>query len=87
MKAQFLRGIKKDHGGFVKRVEEFVMPSFKLANDQVEEIPAVSNEPYELLKQMSLLVDKKIFDAQIAAGEMLAGINDEITALKKGKAL
>ena len=85
-----MKGFKKDRGGFVKRVkrvEEFVMPFFKLANDRVQEIPAVSNEPSELLKQMSLLVDKKIFDAQIAAGEMLAGINDEITALKKGKAL
>ena len=26
--AQFLKGFKKDRGGLVKRVEEFVMPSF-----------------------------------------------------------
>ena len=82
-----MKGFKKDRGGLVKRVEEYVMPSFKPANNQVEEIPAVSNEPSDLIKQMSLLMDKKIADAQIAAGEMLAGINDEITALKKGKAL
>ena len=30
--------------------EEFVMPSFKLTNNQVEEIPTVSNEPSDLLK-------------------------------------
>ena len=31
------------------------------------------------------MVDKKISDAQVAAGETLAGINDEIAALKNGK--
>ena len=34
---------------------------------------------------MYLLVDKKISDAQVAAGETFAGINYEIAALKKGK--
>ncbi|EEC68057.1 hypothetical protein OsI_35901 [Oryza sativa Indica Group] len=38
-RTQFLKGFKKDRGGLVKRVEEFVMPAFKLANDQVEELP------------------------------------------------
>jgi hypothetical protein len=59
------------------------MPSFKLNNDKVEVIPPISNEPSELIKQLSLMVDKKISDAQVDAGETLAGINDEITALKK----
>ena len=31
VKAQFLKGFKKDRGGLVKRVEEFVLPSLKLA--------------------------------------------------------
>ena len=30
VKAQFLKGFKKDRGGLVKRVEEFVLPSLKL---------------------------------------------------------
>ena len=32
-KAQFLKGFKGDRGGLVNRVEEFVMPSFKLNNN------------------------------------------------------
>ena len=82
LKEHFLQGFKKERGGLFKRVGEFVMPSFKLNNDKVEVIPA---EPSELVKQLSLMVDKKISDAQVAAGETFAGINDEISALKKVK--
>jgi len=49
-KKQFLKDFKKDRGGLVKRVEEFVMPTFKLNHNQVEEIPNVSDEPSDLLK-------------------------------------
>ena len=66
LKEQFLQGFKKERGGLFKRVGEFVMPSFKLNNDKVEVIPA---EPSELVKQLSLMVDKKISDAQVAAGD------------------
>ena len=58
------------------------MPSFKLNNDKVEVLP---NDPSELVKQFSLMVDKKISDAQVAVGETFVGINDEIAALKKRK--
>jgi len=78
-----LKGFKKDHGNFVKRVEEFVMPSFKLNNDQIEEIPVVSNEPFDLVKQLSLLMDKKISDAYIIVGDTFALMNSEIDELKK----
>ena len=40
------------HGGLVKRVEEFVMPSLNLNNNKVEEIPNVRNEPSDLIKQL-----------------------------------
>ena len=33
------------------------------------------------------MVDQKISNAQVAAGETFAGINDEIAALKKGKSV
>jgi len=33
LKQQLLSGFKKDRGGFIKRVGEFVMPSFKLNNN------------------------------------------------------
>ncbi|XP_039776983.1 uncharacterized protein LOC120644422 isoform X1 [Panicum virgatum] len=87
MRECFLQGFKKERAGLFKRVGEFVMPSFKLNNDKVDVIPPVSNEPSELIKQLSLMVDKKISDAQVAAGETLAGINDENAALKKGKSV
>ena len=84
LREQFLQGFKKERGGLFKRVEEFVMPSFKLNDNKGEVIPSDSSE---LLKQFSLLVDKKIFDAQVTAGETFAGINDEIATLKKGKSV
>ena len=84
LREQFLQGFKKERGGLFKRVEEFVMPSFKLNDNKVEVVPSDSSE---LLKQFSLLVDKKIFDAQVTAGETFAGINDEIAVLKKGKSV
>ena len=79
LKEQFVQGFKKKRGGLFKRVGEFVMPSFKLNNDKVE---VLHNDPSELIKQMSLMVDKKISDAQVAAGETFTGLNDEIAALK-----
>ena len=84
LKEHFLQCFKKEHGGLFKRVGEFVMPSFKLNNDKVEVIPT---EPSELIKQLSLMVDKKISDAQVAAGENFTSLNDEIAALKKGKSV
>ena len=39
VKAQFLKGFKKDRGGLVKRVEEFVLPSLMLSKNKIEEIP------------------------------------------------
>ena len=80
LKEHFLQGFKKERDGLFKRVGEFVMPSFKLNNDKVE---VLSNDPSELVKKLSLMVDKKVFDAQVATGETFANINDEIAALKK----
>ena len=39
IKAQFLKGFKKDRGGLVKRVEEFVLPSLKLARIRLKRSP------------------------------------------------
>ena len=82
LKEHFLQGFKKERGGLFKRVGEFVMPSFKLNKEKVEVLP---NDPSELVKQFSLMVDSKISAAQVAAGESFAGLNDQIEALKKGK--
>ena len=84
LKEQFLQGFKKERGGLFKRVREFVMPSFKLNKDKVEVLP---NDPSELVKQFSDMVDSKISTAQVAAGETFARLNDEIAALKKGKTI
>ena len=58
VKAQFLKGFKKDRGGLVKRVEEFVLPSLKLNKDKIEEIPNVSTSPSNMFEKMSLMVDQ-----------------------------
>jgi len=73
LKEQFLQGFKKERGGLFKRVGEFVMPSFKLNQDKVEVLP---NDPSELVKQFSLMIDSKISAAQVAVGESFAGLND-----------
>jgi len=82
LKEQFLQGFKKERGGLFKRVGEFVMPSFKLNQDKIEVLP---NDPSELVKQFSLMVDSKISAAQVATGESFARLNDQIEALKKGR--
>ena len=66
-KAQFMKGFKKDRGGLVKKVKEFVMPSFKLTSNQVEEIRTVSTPRSDLYQQLSLMMDKKLHTAQTAA--------------------
>jgi len=40
------KGFKKDHDGFVNRLEEFVIPSFKLNQDKVDEIPTVGDATF-----------------------------------------
>ena len=57
IKAQFLKGFKKDRGGLVKRVEEFVLPSLKLRKDKIEEIPNVSLSPSDMFDRMSSMKD------------------------------
>ena len=85
IKAQFLKGFKKDRSGFVKRVEEFVTPSFKLNKDKVEEIPTVSDSPSDIFQKLSLKMDQKLVAPQSVAGDMLAKMNSEIDALKGKK--
>ena len=53
VKAQFLKGFKKDRGSLVKRVEEFILPSLKLRKDKIEEIPNVSLSPSDMFDRMS----------------------------------
>ena len=83
--AQFLKGFKKDRGGFIKRVEEFVMPSFKLNKDKIEEIPNVSTLPTDLFQKLSLMMDQELVAAQSAVGDLFAKMNSEIDALKGKK--
>ena len=82
VKAQFLKGFKKDRGGLVKRVEEFVLPSLKLNQDKIEEIPNVSLSPSDMFDRMSSLMDQKIIAAQAATGDMLVKLSSDVDALK-----
>ena len=57
-----MKGFKKDRGGLVKRVEEFVLPSLKLNKDKVEEIPNVSLSPSDMFNKMSSMMNQKIVE-------------------------
>ena len=85
VKTQFLKGFKKDRGGLVKRVEEFVLPSLKLNKDKIEEIPNVSPSSSDMFEKLLLMVDQKLVDAQHAMGNIFAKMNSEIDALKGKK--
>jgi len=85
VKAQFLKGFKKDRGGLVKRVEEFVLPSLKLIKDKIEEIPNVSLSPSDTFNKMSSMMDQKIVAAQAAAGDILIKLRSDIDELKGKK--
>ena len=85
VKAQFLKGFRKDRGGLVKRVEEFVLPSLKLNKDKIKAIPNVSTSSSDMFEKLSLMVDQKLVAAQHAASDMFAKMNNEIDALKGKK--
>ena len=82
VKAQFLKGFKKDRGGLVKRVDEFVLPSLKLDKDKIKEIPNISFSPSDIFEKMSLMVDQKLIAAQTVAGDVLSKMSSDIDALK-----
>ena len=82
VKAQFLKGFKKDRGGLIKRVEEFVLPSLKISKDKIEEIPNVSLSPSDMFDKISHMMDQKIIAAQAAAGDVLIKMSSYIDALK-----
>ena len=52
-----MKGFKKDRGGLVKRVEEFVLPSLKLSKDKIEEILNVSLSPSDMFDKLSSMMD------------------------------
>ena len=82
VKKQCLKGFKKDRGGLVKRVDEFVLPSLKLSKDKIEEIPNVSLSPSDMFDRMSSIMDQKIVAAQAAAGDILIKLSSDVDALK-----
>jgi len=86
VKAQFLKGFKKDRGGLVKRVEEFVLPSLMLSKDKIEEISNVSLSPSDMFDRMSSMMDQKIVAAQAVAGDILIKLSSDVDVLK-GKQL
>ena len=75
VKAQFLKGFKKDRSDLIKWVEEFVLPSLKLNKDKIEENPNVSLSPSDMFDKISTMMDQKIVAAQAAAGDVSV-IND-----------
>ena len=82
VKAQFLKGFKKDRGGLVKRVEEFMLPSLKLSKDKIKEIHNGSLSSSDMLDRMSSIMDQKIVAAQATAGDILIKLSSDVDALK-----
>jgi hypothetical protein len=87
VKTQFPKGFKKDRGGLVKRVEEFVLPSLKLNKDKIEEIRNVSLSPSDMFDKISSMTDQNIVAAQATAGDILIKMSSDIDALKGKKSM
>ena len=80
-----MKGFKKDRGGLVKRVEEFVLPSLKLSKDKIEELPNISLSPSDMFDKMSSMMNQKIVATQAATGDVLIKLSSDIDALKGKK--
>lgn len=78
---QYLKDFKKDRSSQLKRVQEFVMPSFTLNNNQIEEVPNVSTPPSDLF------MDQENSDSYKCMRDLVVSLSDEINAFKKGKAI
>jgi hypothetical protein len=87
LKAQFLKGFKKNWQGTVTRVQDFVMPSFTLKNKQIEVISNVSTSSSNLLDQLSSIMNQKIADSHKSTSNLLASLTDELHTLKRGKSV
>ena len=70
-KGRFSKGFKKDRKGQVTRVQYFVMPSFTLKNKQVEVIDNLSTLSFDLLSQLSSVMDQKIADMYKPTNDVL----------------
>ena len=79
VKAQFLKGFKKDRGGLVKTA------TLKLSKDKIEEISNVSLSPSDMFDRMSSMMDQKIVAAQAAAGDILIKLSSDIDEFKGKK--
>ena len=86
-KAQFLKGFKKNQQGQVTRVQDFVMPSFRLKNKQVEVISDVSTSSSDLFSQLSSVVEQKVADMYKPTNDLLSNLKGQIDILKKGKSV
>ena len=86
-KAQFLKGFKKNQQGQVTRVQDFVMPSFRLKNKQVEVISDVSTSSSDLFSQLSSVVEQKVADMYKPTNDLLSNLKGQIDILKRGKSI
>ena len=86
-KAQFLKGFKKNQQGQVTRVQDFVMPSFRLKNKQVEVISDASTSSSDLFSQLSSVVEQKVADMYKPTNDLLSNLKGQIDILKRGKSI
>ena len=86
-RAQFVKGFKKDEKGQVTRIQDFVIPSFKLKNKQVEVISDVSTSSSDLFCQLSSVMDQKIADMCKPTNDLISNLKGQLDILKKGKSI
>ena len=87
LKAQFLKGFKKDKKSQVTKVEDFVIPSFTLKDKQVEVISNVSTSSSNLFSQLSSIVDQKIADMYKPTKDLFSDLKGLVEIMKKGKSI
>ena len=83
LKAQFLKGFKKEEKGQVTKVQDFMIPSFTLKNKQVEVISDVCTLFSDLFSQLSSVTDQKIVNMYKPTYDLLGDLEGQLDIMKK----
>ena len=87
LKAQFLKGFKKEEKGQVTKVQDFMIPSFTLKNKEVEVISDVCTSFSDLFSQLSSVTDQKIVNMYKPTYDLLGDLEGQLDIMKKGKSV
>jgi len=80
-------GFKKTRQGEVTKVQDFVMPSFTLKKKQVTVISNIRTSSFDLLSQLSSIMDQKIADSYKSTNDLLVKLTNKLQTIKKCKSV